>query len=107
MLYYSTNRQITGVPLEEAVVKGLADDRGLSMPEHIPVLPAEFFDRIDTLSFQEMARTVAEAFFGEDVEADALRHIVDDTLAFDVPLVYIYNNIYSWPTSSADGGSGK
>ncbi len=95
MLYYSTNRQITGVPLEEAVVKGLADDRGLFMPEHIPVLPAEFFDRIDTLSFQEMARTVAEAFFGEDVEADALRHIVDDTLAFDVPLVHIHNNIYS------------
>ncbi len=95
MLYYSTNRHTSPVSLEEAVAKGLADDRGLFMPERIPTLPAEFFDRIDTLSFQEIARTVADAFFGQDVEANALHRIVDDTLAFDVPLVHVCDNIYS------------
>ena len=95
MLYYSTNRHTSPVSLEEAVAKGLADDRGLFMPERIPTLPAEFFDRIDTLSFQETARTVADAFFGQDVEANALHRIVDDTLAFDVPLVHVCDNIYS------------
>ena len=95
MLYYSTNRHTSPVSLEEAVAKGLANDRGLFMPERIPTLPAEFFDRIDTLSFQETARTVADAFFGQDVEANALHRIVDDTLAFDVPLVHVCDNIYS------------
>ena len=55
------------VTLHEAVVKGLAGDRGLYMPETIKTLPQSFFDNIDKLSFQEIAFTVAQAFFGEDV----------------------------------------
>ena len=81
--------------MREAVVKGLAGDRGLYMPETIKTLPKEFFDNIDSLSFQEIACTVADAFFGEDVEADALREIVCDTLSFDCPVVQVEENIYS------------
>ena len=65
------------------------------MPETIKTLPKEFFDGIEKLSFQEIACTVADAFFGEDVEADALREIVCDTLAFDCPVVQVEENIYS------------
>ena len=72
--------------LEKAVVKGLAEDRGLYMPEKINKLPQAFFDHIDGLSFREIARNVADAFFGDDVEGEALRKIVYDTLAFDVPV---------------------
>ena len=50
--------------LQEAVVKGLAADRGLFMPMTIKPLPQEFYDTIDTLSFQEIAYRVADAFFG-------------------------------------------
>ena len=81
--------------LEEAVVKGLAGDRGLYMPENIKALPKKFFDNIDTMSFQEIAYTVADAFFGEDVEAEALKNIVYDTLAFDCPIVPVTEEIYS------------
>ena len=81
--------------LQEAVVKGLAADRGLFMPMTIKPLPQEFYDTIDTLSFQEIAYRVADAFFGEDIPADTLKQIVYDTLSFDVPLVKVTDNIYS------------
>ena len=95
MNYYSTNQQAPIASLEKAVVKGLAEDRGLYMPERIKPLPASFFDEIEKKSFQEIAYTVADAFFGEDVEAEALREIVYDTLSFDCPVVPVTHNIYS------------
>lgn len=81
--------------LHEAVVKGLAGDRGLYMPETIKTLPQSFFDNIDKLSFQEIAFTVAQAFFGEDVNEEDLRKIVYDTLSFDCPVTRVTENIYS------------
>lgn len=95
MNYYSTNKKAPHADLSKAVVKGLAEDRGLYMPERIKALPKEFFDNIDQLSYQDIACRVAEAFFGEDVNAEALREIVCDTLSFDCPVVRVEENIYS------------
>ena len=95
MKYYSTNGKAPIADLQKAVVKGLAEDRGLYMPERIKQLPKEFFDTIETKSFPEIADTVADAFFGEDVEADALKKIVYDTLSFDCPVVKVKDNIYT------------
>ena len=95
MYYYSTNRLAPVATLEEAVVRGLATDKGLYMPERIKPLPQEFFDGIAEMSFQEIAYQVADAFFGEDIPAEALKHIVYDTLAFDVPVVHVDGNIHS------------
>ncbi len=95
MKYYSTNKKAPIATLEKAVVKGLAEDRGLYMPENIKALPKEFFDNIDKMSFQEIAYTVADAFFGEDVDAESLKHIVYDTLQFDCPIVPVTENIYT------------
>ena len=95
MKFYSTNHQTAPVGLQEAVVKGLAADRGLFMPESIPSLPSDFFDQIATLSLQEMSLTVAEAFFAGDVDKDTLQEITYDTLNFDIPLIPVDENRYS------------
>ena len=95
MKYYSTNGQAPIADLHKAVVKGLAEDRGLYMPERINKLPKAFFDNIEKMSFQEIAYTVASAFFGEDVDLDALHDIVYDTLSFDCPVVKVKENIYT------------
>ena len=95
MNYYSTNGKASIANLHKAVVKGLAEDRGLYMPESIKQLPKVFFDNIDKMSFQEIAYTVADAFFGEDVEANALKKIVYDTLSFDCPVVKVKDDIYT------------
>ncbi len=95
MKYYSTNKEAPIATLEEAVVKGLAPDKGLYMPENINKLPKTFFDNIQDMSFQEIAFEVAKALFGDDVETSALKDIVYDTLSFDVPAIKVENNIYS------------
>ena len=95
MRYYSTNGKTEMVDLRQAVVKGLAADNGLFMPERIATLPTTFYEQIDKLSFQDIAFAVAQAFFGEDVGADALRTIVNETLAFDCPVVPVQANCYA------------
>lgn len=95
MRYYSTNKKSECVSLHDAVVNGLAEDRGLYMPEKINKLPEEFFKDIDKMSFQEISYEVAKAFFGDDVETDALKKIVYDTLSFDCTVKNICNNIWT------------
>ena len=95
MKYYSTNKQAPMADLQKAVVKGLAEDRGLYMPERINKMSQVFFDDMTNMSFRDIAFNVAEAFFGEDVDGDALQEIVYETLPFDCPIVKVKENIYS------------
>ena len=95
MKYYSTNRNTPDVSLKEAVIKGLASDNGLFMPERIERFEPVFFEQIDQLSFQEIAFEVALRFFGEDVDHKHLKEIVYDTLQFDCPLVKVSDSIYA------------
>ena len=95
MRYFSTNGKAPLADLEKAVVKGLAEDRGLYMPEEIYKLPKQFFDDIQGMKFQDIAYNVASNFFGDDVDGDALQDIVYDTLSFDCPVVKVEDNIYA------------
>ena len=95
MKYYSTNGQAPIADLEKAVVKGLAEDRGLYMPEKIYKLPQAFFDDIQNMKFQDIAYNVASNFFGDDVDGDALQDLVYDTLSFDCPVVKVTDQIYA------------
>ncbi len=95
MRYYSTSKNSDSVSLQEAVVKGLAPDRGLYMPQSIAKLPSEFFDNIDKLSFQEISFAVAKALFGEDVDHESLKAIVESALPFPTPVVRVEDNIFS------------
>lgn len=95
MRYYSTGGMSPEVSLAQAVIEGLAPDRGLYMPDRIPVLPDSFYADIVDMTFKEMSMSVARAFFGEDIPENDLRRIVEDTLSFDTPLVKVWGNIYS------------
>lgn len=95
MKYYSTGGKAPEADLRKAVVKGLAEDRGLYMPERIERLPDEFFANIGEMTFHEVACRVADAFFGEDVPTDDLHRIVRETLAFDCPVAHVDGDIYS------------
>jgi threonine synthase len=95
MKYYSTNKNTPDVSLKEAVIKGLAADNGLFMPEHINKFDPSFFNHIQHLTFQEIALEVAKKFFGDDIEESKLKEIVFDTLEFDCPVVKVTDSIYS------------
>lgn len=95
MKYYSTNKQAPLATLGEAVVKGLAGDKGLYMPEFIDTLDEETIAEMKHMSFHEIACTVAQAFFGDDIEPDTLNEIVRDTLSFETPVVPVDDQIFS------------
>ena len=95
MKYFSTNGQAPIADLKKAVVKGLAEDKGLYMPEEIYTLPKQFINDMSSMSFQDIAYNVASNMFGDDIDADALQDIVFDTLSFDCPVVKVSENIYA------------
>ena len=95
MMYYSTNGNAPKADLRKAVVKGLAEDRGLYMPERIQQLPEDFFQTMSQRSFVENATKVAEAFLGEDIPAKEIERIVGETLSFDCPIHEVEPGIYA------------
>lgn len=95
MKFYSTNNKALQVDLREAVTQGLAPDNGLYMPERIPTLPPDFFAKLPSMSFADMAFAVAHNLLGDDVPADELRRIVDHTIQFDAPVVEVDDHLYA------------
>ena len=95
MMYYSTNGKAPMADLRKVVVKGLAEDRGLYMPEQIRQLPESFFATLSQRSFVENSIKVAEAFFGDDVPLKDLSRIVEETLSFDCPIREVEPGIYA------------
>lgn len=95
MRYRSTAGISPEVSLKEAVVKGLAPDRGLYMPERIAKMPQEFYDRLPNMTLPEIAMEVAAYLFGEDVDAEKLKSLTEDAINFPIPLVKVSDNIYS------------
>jgi len=94
MKYYSTRHIAPKATLQEAVIKGLAPDRGLYMPEKINRLPADFFNEIGNLSLTDIAKVVAEKFFGEDIDKEQLNTIAIEALNFDIPLKKLEEGVY-------------
>ena len=95
MKYYSLNNNAPKVSFQEAVIQGLAPDQGLYFPEHLTPISASFFDKIETLSNEEIAFQVIKEFVGDEIPEINLRQIITETLCFDFPLVKVENNIYS------------
>ncbi len=92
MNFYSLNKQAPSVSFKEAVIKGIAPDRGLYFPETITALPETFFENIEDYSNLEIAFRAIEQFVGEDIPADALKEILAEVLDFDFPVVEIEDN---------------
>lgn len=95
MKFYSTNNPQHKVSLREAVLKGLAPDGGLYLPESIPGLPEKFLKTLAGHSNVSMALTVAKNLLGEEVGEKELARIVEQTVFFDVPVVQVEDNVYS------------
>ena len=94
MKYFSTNHKVEPVDLRTAVLQGLPKDKGLYMPEEIPVMPPRFFENMHVLNFKELSSAVALTLLGDDLPSDVIVGIVDDTLSFNTPLVKLDDNNY-------------
>ena len=95
MKYYSLNNKENKVSFQEAVIQGLAPDRGLYFPETISQLPPSFFDEIENLSNEEIAFEAIKQFVGTEIPEPELKQILKETLSFDFPLVKVEENVFS------------
>lgn len=95
MIYYSTENRLETVSLQQAVIKGLAPDKGLYMPQEIKVLAQSFFDNIPNISLQDIAKEVAQSFFVDDIPITQLNNIVSDALNFKIPIIEVEHDIYA------------
>ena len=93
MIFYSTNDKTNTADLKTAVLKGLASDKGLYMPESIPVLPKSFWDNIPGKTMGEIGFELLKPYFCPDIPEDTFRKMVDDAFNFPVPVVKITENI--------------
>lgn len=94
MLYYNINRSSHKVSLIEAVMRSASEEGALYMPEEIPSLDSSFFERLTEMTLKEIAFSVTEPIFGEDIPAQELRNIIDIALSFDIPLVKLRSDLY-------------
>ncbi len=95
MKYYSLNHNAPIVSFQEAVIQGLAPDKGLYFPENISRLSKDFFDNIENLSNEAIAFEVIKQFVGDEIPETVLKQIINETLCFDFPLIEVEKNIYS------------
>jgi len=93
MNYYSLNKEAANTSFKDAVIKGLAPDKGLYFPESITPLPKSFFDNIDNLSHTEIAFEAIKQFVSPEIPENVLKTIVEETLSFDFPVVKLNDNI--------------
>jgi threonine synthase len=93
MNYYSLNKKAPNTTFKDAVIKGLAPDKGLYFPEQITPLPKSFFDNIDKLSHLEIAYEAIKQFVSPEIPEDVLKNILEETLSFDFPIEKLNDNI--------------
>ena len=95
MKYYSLNHNAPKVSFQEAVIQGLASDKGLYFPETITPLDTTFFDTIENLSNEEIAFEAIKQFVGDEIPENILKEIIAETLCFDFPVVPVEKDVYS------------
>lgn len=93
MRYYSLNNKEHFSNFENAVLRGLAPDRGLYFPEEIPELPSSFFARLNELSSEEIGYEVIKEYIGGEIPEAELKEIIANTLNFEIPVVGLTQDV--------------
>ncbi len=94
ILFRSTNRRAPAVSFEQALLKGIAPDGGLYMPEEIPRLTPEEILKFSDAQYYEIAFEVSRRFLAGEIPDEDLKRIVMDAYNYEIPLEHVYNNNY-------------
>ncbi|MBN1144465.1 MAG: threonine synthase [Bacteroidales bacterium] len=92
--YHSTNGKADRVSFSEALLKGLAPDKGLYMPDHIPQINDHIIRSLSGKPYADIAFEIARHFLRGEIPENDLRHLVDDAYNFEVPLEKVVDRNY-------------
>lgn len=93
MQYFSTNNKNIKAGFRQATLEGQPSDKGLYFPEYIPKLSKDFFDKLKSLSKEEIAFEVIKPYIGDTIDEASLKQIIAETVFFDFPLVRVNDSI--------------
>ncbi|MDX6747940.1 threonine synthase [Polaribacter sp. PL03] len=93
MNYYSLHHKSPISTFKNAVVQGLAKDRGIYFPDNIQQLSKDFIENISDYTNHEIAYEVIKQFVGDEIPTEKLKEIIKETVSFDFPLVKVDDNI--------------
>ena len=93
MNFYSLNKKAPDVSFKDAVIKGIAPDKGLYFPERITPLSKSFFENIEALSNHEIAFEAIRQFVSDEIPDVRLKGILKEVLDFDFPIVELEENV--------------
>jgi threonine synthase len=94
LLYYSTNLKTHAVSFQEALLKGLAPDGGLYMPENLPAMDQHSLKALSGKAYHEIAFTVLKQFLADEIPDNALLAMANDAYNFEIPLEPVYERKY-------------
>ena len=95
MDYYSLHHKSPKTSFKNAVMQGLAKDRGIYFPENITPLSKDFITNINEYTNHEIAYEAIKQFVGDEIPTKKLKEIIKETISFDFPLVKVNDNIAS------------
>ncbi len=93
MIYKSLSNPKLTASFKEAATTGIAPDRGLYFPDHIPVLGKSFWSEYATMDKKELGFEVMKHFIGNDIDKDTLAEIAFSAIDFDLPVIRLDDHI--------------
>ncbi len=93
MKFFSLNKEAADVSFKEAVIRGIAPDKGLYFPREIKPLSASFFENIEELTDHEIAFKAIEQFVSESIPENKLKEIINSVLDFPFPVIELEKNV--------------
>lgn len=95
MLYYNLSKPLEKVDFRTATIQGLGTQKGLFFPEHIPEFSKEWIRDIADFTNEDIAFSAISPYVGNTIPGNELKKIVTETIAFDIPLIPVTENISS------------
>ncbi len=84
--YHSTNKKAGKVRFSEALLKGLAPDKGLFMLDKIPSISEKDIKELKNKKYHEIAFIVLRKFLKGDIPEEDLKRLCRDAYNFEVPV---------------------
>ncbi|MGA3267493.1 MAG: threonine synthase [Verrucomicrobiota bacterium] len=94
VLFHSTNGHAPVVNLREALLQGLAPDRGLYLPDKFPVVTREEIAAFTALPYHEIAFRILSKYTSGVMRDDALAAMCRDAYDFNIPLEKLYDRVF-------------
>lgn len=92
--YYSTNQRSSKTSFSDALLRGIAPDGGLYLPEQWPVLSEKEILGFANKEYKEVAFSVLSKLIGNEIGSDELKRICHEAYNFDIPLENVCDRKY-------------